>query len=77
MKFAVSLNDDGPFDGGCPCCLIHGDGFEVEVRCWRGDGRSHIAVSGALDIETRRRIAKHIRDHNGWTYHSGWVLEVV
>ena len=78
MKYACAANgtDEG-YDGGCPCGLIHGEGFEVEVHCWRS-GCSHgcqysgIHVSGSLDEGTLRKIGEHIRENNGWTNHTDW-----
>lgn len=81
MALARNPNDDGAFDGGCPCGEIHGKNFEVVFHCWRsscqyGCKYSGIHVSGALDRKTKMRIAKHIRDNNGWTNHTDWNLVV-
>jgi hypothetical protein len=83
MKFAMAPNgEDEPFDGSCPCGLIHGDGFEVEIHCWRsscehGCKYSGIHVGGAIDDATKRKIAEHIRDHNGWTTATEWALVII
>lgn len=78
MKYASAANgmDEG-YDGSCPCGLIHGEGFEVEVHCWRsgcqrGCQYSGIHVSGTLDETTLRKIGEHIRENNGWTNHTDW-----
>lgn len=76
--------DEG-FDGGCPCCVVEGDGFKVETHCWR-TGTFHegvkcacrwsgVHVSG-LDGETARRVAQHMRDNNGWTEHTDWEIVI-
>lgn len=68
--------EDGPFDGGCPCCNIHGQGFNVEVSCWRvNEGFSRIKVEGPLSEETLWSIAEHIRDNNGWTDRTDWQID--
>lgn len=71
--------EDGEFDGSCPCGEIHGEDFEVEFHCWRSSCKygceySGIHVSGTLDSETKRKIAEHIRDNNGWTNHTDWSI---
>lgn len=36
--FALAMcpnEEDGKFDGSCPCAVFHGDGFHVETHCWR------------------------------------------
>ena len=78
MKYACAPNgtDEG-YDGSCPCGLIHGEGFEVEVHCWRsgcqhGCKYSGIHVNGTLDENTMRKIGEHIRENNGWTNHTDW-----
>jgi len=83
LKLACAPNgSDEGYDGSCPCALIHGENFEVEVHCWRG-GCEHgckysgIHVSGELDKATKRKIAEHIRDNNGWTNHTDWTLVVL
>ena len=80
---ALGSNADGePFMGSCPCCHIKGDGFEVEVHCWRpgceyGCPFSGIHVSGTIDRDTKQRIAEHIRDNNGWSEHTDWNIVIV
>jgi hypothetical protein len=78
MKYASAANgtDEG-YEGSCPCGLIHGEGFEVEVHCWRsgcqhGCQYSGIHVSGTLDENLLRKIGEHIRENNGWTNHTDW-----
>lgn len=78
MKYACEPN--GTNKGyllGCACCLIHGDGFDVEVHCWRsgcahGCQYSGIHVKGRLDEATLLRIGHHIRDNNAWTNSTHW-----
>ena len=78
LGLALCLNeDDGPFDGSCPCAVIHGQGFDVKTRCWRvTDGHSEINISGTLPRETLQRIAEHIRDNNGWTTSTDWRISI-
>lgn len=78
LALALCPNEeDGPFDGSCPCAVIHGDGFEVETRCWRvAGGHSEIHVSGSLPRADLQRIAEHIRDHNGWTNATDWEIHL-
>lgn len=78
MKYASAPNgtDEG-YDGSCPCGLIHGEGFEVDIHCWRtgcqhGCQYSGIHVSGTLDESTLQKIGEYIRDNNGWTNHTDW-----
>ena len=69
--------EDGAFDGSCPCAVIHGQGFEVETRCWRvAGGHSEIHVSGTLPQTDLQRIAEHIRDNNGWTHSTDWQIHL-
>lgn len=69
--------EDGLFDGSCPCAVVHGERFEVEIRCWRvTGGHSEIHVSGALPQQTLQRIADHIRDNNGWTNSTDWQIHL-
>lgn len=69
--------EDGPFDGSCPCAVIHGVGFEVETHCWRvAGGHSEIHVSGTLPQTDLQRIAEHIRDNNGWTNSTDWQIKL-
>ena len=77
LRYASAANgtDEG-FDGHCPCCLIHGEGFEVNVSCWRGnDGCSSIEVSGSLGHDKLQEIAAHIRDNNGWSGTTDWEIK--
>ena len=59
------------FEGGCPCCHMLGDGWEIDVHCWRVNlggcacEHSGIHVSG-LPADVAKRVAEHIRDHSGW-----------
>jgi len=77
LSLGMNGNDEEPFDGGCPCCLIHGEDFEVDVSCWREHGGySEIKVSGSLPRETLIDIAWHIRDNNGWTDHTNWEIVI-
>ena len=81
MGLAKSPNDDGDFDGSCPCGKIKGDGFSVVFHCWRsscehGCEYSGIHVEGQLPKETLEKIARHIRDNNGWTDRTDWTLTV-
>lgn len=69
--------EDGYFDGSCPCAMLRGDKFQVQTRCWRvASGHSEIHVSGALPKATLRRIAEHIRDNNGWTDATEWRIRI-
>ena len=69
------------YDGCCPCCEIEGDGFTVLVHCWRAKPGgcdceySGIHVSG-LPADVAQRVAKHVRDHNGWTGHTEYTIVV-
>lgn len=71
---------DPGWDGCCPCCTLDGDGFTVEVHCWRtridGCGCKHsgIHVTG-LERSQALAVATHIRDHNGWTDHTDWTID--
>jgi hypothetical protein len=78
LSLALSPNEgDGAFDGYCPCAVIHGQRFEVLRECWRvTGGASAIHVSGALPQALLRRIAEHIRDHNGWTHVTEWAIQL-
>jgi len=73
MSFAMNPNDeDGAFDGSCFCAKIKGQGFQVETHCWRsgcehGCKFSGIHVSGKILKEDKLKIAKHIKENNGWT----------
>ncbi len=69
------------FDGCCPCGKIIGDGFKVDFHCWRascehGCEYSGIHVEGTLPKETLEKIARQIRDNNGWTDRTDWTLTV-
>ena len=76
---SLVLEDD--YDGACACCALMGDGWEVEVHCWRVniDGcaceYSGIHVSG-LPADVAQRVAEHIRDNNGWTGHTDFAIVV-
>ena len=78
---AANGEDEG-WDGSCPCCLIHGEGFEVEVHCWRRGGCEHgckysgVHVSGTLDKATKLKIAECVRDNNGWTERTDWNIVI-
>ena len=80
---SLARNPDGEgFDGCCPCGTITGDNFAVEFHCWRarcdhGCDVSGIHVSGTLDTATKRKIAEHIRDNNGWTNHTDWNIVIL
>lgn len=82
MSLARCPNEeDGAFDGSCPCGRIEGDGFAVEFHCWRskcshGCEYSGIHVTGTIGIEEMKKIARHIRDNNGWTDRTDWTLTV-
>lgn len=73
--------EDGEFDGFCPCATIRGEGFLVEMHCWRvrceyGCPYSGIHISGTLDDSTLQRIAVHIRDRNVWSSSTDWRVVV-
>lgn len=79
LSLAKSANGEGEdFDGSCPCCKIDGEGFTVYVHCWRSSCNecmySGIHVSGKLDTDTKKKIAIHIRDNNGWTNSTDWNI---
>lgn len=81
IQFARNPKDDEPFDGSCPCGVINGDGYHVRVHCWRAqclDGCefSGVHVSGSIEDETKRKIAEHVRDHNGWTNSTDWGVVI-
>ena len=75
----LSLADD--FEGGCPCCMVDGDCFEVYVHCWRNNlvgcecKYSGIHVRG-LPADVGQRVAEHIRDNNGWSDHTDFTIVV-
>ena len=82
MSLAKNPNDDGAFDACCPCGEIIGENFIVEFHCWRsgceyGCRYSGIHVSGSLDSQTKRQIAEHIRDNNGWTNSTDWSIVII
>ena len=82
LRLASNPSDNGePFDGSCPCGHIKGIGFYVEFHCWRSGCAyecpySGIHVDGELPRETLEKIARHIRDNNGWTDSTDWRLTV-
>lgn len=68
------------FDGGCPCGEIIGENFKVQFHCWRCGCEScefsGIHVSGELGEDSKRQIAEHIRDNNGWTDATDWSIVI-
>lgn len=77
LKNSWPMSLDPDFDSSCPCCNINGDNFKVSVWCWRLQaGGSLIEVSGSASKEDKRRIAEHIRDHNGWTDRCDWQIDI-
>lgn len=82
-EWPMQLDED--FDGACPCSVVEGEGFKVETHCWRTSTFydsvkcscrwSGVHVSG-LDAETGRKVAEHMRDHNGWTEHTDWEIVI-
>lgn len=81
LSLGRSSNGEGEdFDGSCPCCMIHGEGFTVRVHCWRSNCNeceySGIHVHGELDIDTKIKIANHIRNNNGWSNSTDWNIVV-
>lgn len=82
FEFAVSghVTEPEPFDGHCPCAYIHGNGFFVDVHCWRSAcdecRYSGVHVTGELDDDTKLRIAAHIRDNNGWSDATEWNVSL-
>lgn len=77
MSFCDPEEDGSPWMCYCFCGDISGANFSVSCACWRlANGSCLIKVSGDLDAGTRRRIAEHIRDHNGWTETAEFVIEI-
>ena len=74
------LSLDPEFETYCPCAHIKGENFEIDIHCWRGGcdkcQYSGIHVSGTLDAETKRKLAEHIRDNNGWSNHTDWNIVI-
>jgi hypothetical protein len=82
MSLANCPNDEGAFDGSCPCGEIHGENFEVVFHCWRSNRdceckHSGIHVSGTIDRKTKIKIAEHIRDNNGWSKATDWNIVIL
>jgi hypothetical protein len=76
-EFAISSNREEEYWGGCPCCLIQGENFNVEISCWReNSGFSLIKINGPLDSATKEEICRHIQNNNGWTDHTDWNVEI-
>lgn len=81
LEFATDPNGQ-PFCGSCPCASIIGDGFVVEIHCWRsscehGCAFAGVHVKGSIGDDEKRKLAEHIRDHNGWTHHTEWSVVVL
>jgi len=79
LSLAMSSNGEESFDGSCPCAVIRGVGFTVETHCWRSccehDCKySGIHVSGTISKRMKQKIAKHVRDNNGWTNSTEWII---
>lgn len=82
MGLAKNPNDEGAFDGSCPCGSIEGQDFLIEFHCWRsgcahGCRFSGIHVSGSIDASTKMKLAEHIRDTNGWTNSTEWNIVIL
>jgi hypothetical protein len=83
MRRAIGSNGDGePWDGSCPCGIINGEGFVVEVHCWRascehGCKYSGVHVDGDIDRTTKERIAKHIIAKSGWSDSTEWNIIIL
>jgi len=71
---------DPEFGGACPCCHVRGNSFTIDVHCWRtrhegcGCEYSGVHVAGDIDRATAKKLAEHMRDHNGWTGYTKWKL---
>lgn len=75
-EFPLTLVEE--FDGSCPCALILGKNFEINVHCWRVCQRcqwSGVHVKG-LELELAQKVAEHVRDNNGWTNHTDWTIVI-
>lgn len=81
LSLAKSANgEDEAFDGSCPCCMIYGEDFTIDMHCWRGNcnscNYSGIHISGNLDKDTKMKIAEHIKNNNGWTNSTDWNIVI-
>lgn len=81
LYLARSANgEDEGFDGACPCCIIYGEDFEVNVHCWRSSCSiceySGIHVTGTIDKDLKQKIATHIKNNNGWSDWTDWNIIV-
>lgn len=66
------------FNNDCPCALLLGMKFEIEVHCWRSCSRcpyAGIHVRG-LAADVAQQVAEHIRDHNRWTERTEWAIVI-
>lgn len=61
---------DPDYEGCCPCTHIKGDGFDVEIHCWRTSHDCNCPYSGihitGLDPDDARKLADHLIETIGW-----------
>ena len=73
------LRLDEEHDGSCPCATIYGEGFHIEVHCWRCGScceYSGVHVTGTLPPSERRALGEYVRGHNPWTDHTDWSVSL-
>lgn len=80
-QFAFVNNDeDEKWDGACPCAVIVGEGFLVDVHCWRkccyDCQYSGVHVSGTISDTDKRMIGHHIINNNPWSEQTDWNLVI-
>jgi len=78
--YPLSLDPD--FDGFCPCAHIKGNGFSIDVHCWRSSFNgccceySGIHVSGSIDDKQKILLAEHVRKNNGWSESTDFAIVI-
>ena len=64
------LNLDPDFDGGCPCAKLEGDGFSIDIHCWRTSRNCSCRNAGihvyGIEGEMAKQVADHIMKNSGW-----------
>lgn len=63
------LSFDPTYASSCPCARIEGDGFRIDVHCWRIGHCcrwSGVHVTGSLPKATLRKLGSHVKRNAGW-----------